>query len=444
MPTFPLPLQPHGFEEGCWHTDYPKGDGNAMKNLLFMLPRLYWKGDIDCDCHMRGLCMPGEPPLPPMFEFKNDPDLNPNWKPSKPKHVNSKPPNSHTWRPNHWSTNPLRKGPHDKNPKLPPIVSHWKRDDFGVEPNLLKWEPILHREDPPYEGVTIPGPWGYRASVIRAFHKLPVKKQLVVMAKWPDFKMHTEGIHLAINFNYTEFDPRPSLAILLGDPRGWAGSAVQAMDQRNANLLLHCTDAAMLNMLNKTMQEIIDNAPSTHNPNGDRAKNERRKALTAKRLGYYEVLKHYAVLLEHATPASLSRGQHGHERFSFESKLYLPEKLQHKTDTLQNKTQAVEFVTISINDICEAVNTEAFSNVGTEGSFVSDFENTMRALDQHVKLGQNNTVMDAMKLPLTLETMGADLDWSPQALPKIFEESYQSVQLGLSYLTLSLWLGIGR
>ncbi|KAH7140755.1 hypothetical protein EDB81DRAFT_857905 [Dactylonectria macrodidyma] len=430
-----IPEMPKPPPKGCWFTHLPYGSGNIFTDFAGTLINNLYNGPIDCDCHWRGTCMPGEPPLPPMDEFIQDDYINPGWEALPVVPVNKSIPNAHTWRPKWWRAH----GPAGRKTFLEAFSphnadGHWKRDETGPEPDHLKREPVLRGGDPPHKGLTMSDHKGYRASVIRAFRKLPAKKQLAVMAKWPDLKTHTEYIHWT---NEVEFDPRPALAILLADPRGWAGRAVQAMDRRHAGLLLHCADAAVSSMLNKTMQEILDHAPGTDSSDPDRAMYESRKAMTTRRQEYYEVFKHYAVLWEHTTPAGLGRGDHGHETFSFEAQINIPEKPQ-------NFTQEFQDVTVSSNDVCEAVNRGAISNVGTKGSFVADFDTIMESLNQHMKSAKSNTMMNTMNLPLTLEPMTGHLDWAPETLPKIFKESSHAVQLGMSYVSLSLWLGIGR
>ncbi|KAF7542958.1 hypothetical protein G7Z17_g11138 [Cylindrodendrum hubeiense] len=408
MGNVPTRAKATGEREGCWYTRSPYGSGNPLKNLgALFFSRLLDEDRIDCDCHLRGTCMPGEPPLPPMDEFIMDLNLNPGWEAKPAHHVKPKIPNAHTYRPKEWTPDVFQYYP--SGPKIPPIG---KRGLETLEPEFER--PV------PFSNKAVPSRWKFPTLVIQAFHALPGNKQKAVLDKWPDFEPFTEDLPQSFEQSYFKIDPRPSLAILLGDPRGRAGDAVRAMDSRYADLVLQCANEAMTDMLNMTMQALDKKPKSGENVDADE--------LTIKQLQYLEVFKHYAVLWNRHVPIDPDWGSaRGGDTFDIQVK--------------NGNGKDVEVITA--NEVCTSVTEGALSNIREHDSYVADFDDIMGSLDQQMKLGEGNSFIEAMQLSDTLAPMTQDLDWKPQTIAAVFGSSMPGLQVAMSYFALSLWVGVG-
>ncbi|KAK7416818.1 hypothetical protein QQZ08_011869 [Neonectria magnoliae] len=381
---------------GCWFHHGTTGNINNSPlqwNIIGAIVAEEWQ---DCDCHLKGTCMDGEPPLPPMREFMMDDRLNPGWeaRPWIPVPVKSP---GHTYRPPGWKPGG-------------PFVSGGPFGSEGANP--------FNKRD---IGLPRASPWTLPSHVVRAFDALPKDKQNAILSKWPVFEHFANTLSPNLAGKSVELDPRPSLAILLADPRAQAGIVINAMSDKYANLVLRCADYAITELLDKTMQETIARSPS--NKGHAATDNKDSKDITLKRSQYYEVFKHYAVLWEDHTPMGLNR-QPSTDDDSF------PFRGLNGLEAM--KPEAV----------CKNVTGEAMAKFGTPGSFVAEFDKIMASLnDQIVEDNDDNSFLKSMHLPGTFRTTTEHLDWNPETLALVFDTSLPAVQVGLSYFALSLWVG---
>ncbi|KAH6976119.1 hypothetical protein BKA56DRAFT_674618 [Ilyonectria sp. MPI-CAGE-AT-0026] len=407
--------------EGCWYTKNPphSSTGDPMEGLLALLPQLVGMENegVDCDCHFLGTCMPGEPPLPPLDEFIMDINLNPDWV-AKPAHfVEPRIPNAHTYRPKQWGSYGLPGGTvlgHD----LPGQYTGrgpFKRDLENVEPKFERAVILPNLKDVPLKG-------DFTSLILKAYYSLSEAKQKAVLKSWPEFEPFTEYMPKIYYPDYYEIDPRPTLAILLADPRGRAGNAARAMDPKFANLILRCADKTIQDLMYKVLEESIDDKPSKEIPgSGD--------DVAIKRLQYYEVLKHYAVLWHSHTPPGLDRALLDADSFRFQVK----------------RGKKKGFEVLHSKDICRTVTEGALSNLKKHASsYMADYGDIMGSLDQHMKSKENNSFVDALHLPDTLQELAQDLDWRPETLATLFESSWPELHVAMGYFVLSLWTGVGR
>ncbi|KPM35839.1 hypothetical protein AK830_g10742 [Neonectria ditissima] len=381
---------------GCWFIHGGIGSAtNSKWQITNAIGGIVDQEYQDCDCHLNGLCMDGEPPLPPMEEFLMDDFLNPGWEARPWVTVPQKNPD-HLYRPPGW-----RPGG--------PFTSGVFRGE-GANP-FTKRDLGLPRESP----------WTLPSSASSAFDALAQDKQDAILDRWAAFERYANTLSSNLTGMPMELDPRPSMAILLADPREQAGIFISAMDTKFANLVLRCADHAISDLLAKMMQEVIGGTPSNGTQRSKEGVDSRDIAL--KRSQYYEVFKHYGVLWKAHTPAGLTR-QESTVRDSFPVR------------GTNGKLQVMK-----PDDICKEVTREAMANHGKPGSFVAGIDKTLLSLNQQIREDNDNSFLTSMHLPVTFKSTTAHLDWRPEALAEVFDTSLPTVQVGMTYFAVSLWAG---
>ncbi|KAF7546592.1 hypothetical protein G7046_g9254 [Stylonectria norvegica] len=371
---------------------------------------------FDCDCHAQEKCYKGEPPAPDNIqEWKNDKKLR-----AKLVTWNSK------WR-DKIKDSPGRKHSNDHTYKQPPEETKIPNGKRMVKRTVQ---------------VGNDNAWALALEARRAFDALPEHKQTTILNRWDAFSpfvRRSSSASLARG-GLGKLDPRPTLAVVLADPRK-GGNIVINMDKQMANLFRFCASKAIDDVLDKLEKQ--HNATQRHLI---KAKNDGEQQVSAEdekkaraekevdeiRVAYHNAIVRYADLWKEHTPQGLDHDYDAQTPFA----LYNGDN---STAALYRRTSPS-----TADDICRSVH-EWASNEATlspNSSCLARPEEGIASLMWQLDLNEHHPSLDAVGIPVSNITAVDGLSWSANSLEQAFGATYPAVQVGLNYFASSLWTGL--
>ncbi|KAM5353936.1 hypothetical protein ACJ41O_000586 [Fusarium nematophilum] len=258
----------------------------------------------------------------------------------------------------------------------------------------------------------------YSANVHKAFHYLPeYKKRMLVDAYPPFLKFIIDPRDFRVEGGgQLELDVRGALGAMLADPGWHARDIIAHMSDKQANLVLFCTDFSINRLLTRMEKEY---APRGRDYQTDWPM-------------YYGVIKSYQELWDGWKPA---------EPPEFSVDNYFRYGGEDGQSTKQGK--------LYIDEICEDVHDFAASGgVANMTELVLGLEDWVATPDyiQEKGLGglPKSDLLEALGLPESLQSQTNLQHWSPRTLENSFGPALGDLKTVFSFFILALWTTVVR